>query len=185
MTLETLDLIGPYLDAANVDLKFFRDDLYQKVCGARLQPVLDSLKWIKRNKIWVEVTTLVIPGYTDLPAATSVMAGKGAQFEDIAQFIVKELGSETPWHISRFYPAYKMSDVSPTSAEIIRRAYEIGKRAGLKYVYTGNLPGDQGENTYCPNCGELIIQRIGYKINSFDKNGRCPKCNQEIDLIRN
>lgn len=173
MTGETLRLVGPYLDAANIDLKFFRDDLYQKICGGKLQPVLDSLKWMKKNKIWIEITTLVIPGYTD----------QGKQFEDIAKFIKNELGPETPWHISRFYPAYKMLDVSPTPPEIIYRAYETGKKNGLEYVYTGNLPGDRGENTYCPNCGEKIIQRLGYEINRFDQNGHCPKCKTTIRLI--
>jgi len=173
MTEETLELISPYLDAANVDLKFFRDDLYQKVCGGKLQPVLNSLKWIKKHKIWVEVTTLVIPSYTDI----------GTQFEDIAKFIKNELGPETPWHISRFYPAYKMINVSLTPPEVIHRAVEIGKKFGLKYVYTGNLPGDRGENTYCPKCGELIIQRFGYEITRFDKQGKCPKCSKKIDLI--
>jgi pyruvate formate lyase activating enzyme len=174
MTSETLELVGPYLDAANVDLKFFKDELYQKICGARLQPVLDSLRWMKKNKTWVEVTTLVIPGYTDV----------GSQFEEMARFIIKDLGPETPWHISRFYPAHKMTDISSTPTDIIRRAREIGKKAGLKYVYTGNLAGDRGENSYCPKCGEMIIQRIGYQIKSFDKNSHCPRCNEEITLIR-
>ncbi len=173
MSNKTLELVGPYLDAANVDLKFFRDDLYQKICGGKLQPVLDSLKWMKKNKIWIEVTTLVIPGYTDL----------GNQFEDIAKFIKNELGKETPWHISRFYPAYKMINVSPTPPEIIYQAYEIGKKVGLKYVYAGNLPGDQRENTYCPKCGELNIKRIGYEIQRFDKDGKCRKCKENLDLI--
>lgn len=173
MTEETLKLVGPYLDAANVDLKFFQDDLYQKICGGKLQPVLDSLKWLKKHKIWVEVTTLVIPGYTD----------QGTQFEDIAKFIKNELGTDTPWHISRFYPAYKMANVSPTSPEVIHRAADIGKKINLKYVYTGNLPGDKGENTYCPTCGELVIQRLGYEIERFDKNGKCQKCQTEIVLI--
>jgi pyruvate formate lyase activating enzyme len=173
MSKETLKEIGLYLDAANVDLKFFSDDLYQKVCGAKLQPILDSLKWMKSHKIWVEVTTLIIPGYTE----------KGTQLQDIAKFIKNELGPETPWHISRFYPAYKMLDILPTPTEIIYQAYEIGKKAGLKYVYAGNLPGDAKENTYCPKCGELNIRRIGYEIERFDRNGKCRKCNESLDLI--
>jgi pyruvate formate lyase activating enzyme len=173
MSKETLELIAPYLDAANVDLKFFDDDLYQKICGAKLKPVLDSLKLMKKKKIWVEVTTLVIPGYTD----------KGNQFEEMAKFIKNELGEETPWHISRFYPAYKMMDVPPTPVEIIYYAYEIGKRIGLKYVYVGNLFGDEKENTYCPKCKELNIKRIGYEIKRFDKNGKCRKCGEDLNLI--
>lgn len=173
MTKETLETVGPYLDAANVDLKFFRDDLYQKVCGAKLEPVLDSLKWMKKNKIWVEVTTLIIPRYTDTDN----------QFEEIAKFIKNELGSETPWHISRFYPAYKMMDVPPTPEETINQSVAIGKKAGLKYVYAGNLPGNEYENTYCSKCGELNIKRIGYEIERLDKNGKCRKCDESLNLI--
>jgi len=173
MSKETLELIAPYLNAANVDLKFFDDGLYQKICGARLQSVLDSLKWIKKNKIWVEVTTLVIPDYTN----------QGNQFEEIANFIKKELGLETPWHISRFYPAYKLLDLPPTPVETIYQAYEIGKKAGLKYVYAGNLPGSEYENTYCSKCGELSIKRVAYEIKRFDKNGRCRKCGESLNLI--
>lgn len=173
MSKETLELVGPYLDATNVDLKFFRDDLYQKICGGKLQPVLDSLKWLKKNKIWVEITTLVIPGYTD----------QDNQFKEIAKFIKNELGSETPWHISRFYPAYQMRDISPTPKETILKAVEIGKKIGLKYVYAGNLFGNEYENTYCPKCGKLNIKRVGYEIERFDKNGKCRKCHESLNLI--
>ena len=128
-TQETLKLIEPYLDAINVDLKFFDDELYQKVCGAKLQPVLDTLKLIRKTKIWLEVTTLVIPGYTDT---------KG-QFKKIAQFIKKELGADTPCHISKFYPCYKMLDVSPTPNKLIEQAVDIYRQEGLKYIYSGNL----------------------------------------------
>lgn len=173
MTKETLELTASYLDAVNIDLKFFKDDLYIKTSGARLQPVLDSLKLIKKLGIWLEVTTLLIPGYTD----------QGTQLEEIAKFIKEELGNETPWHVTRFYPAYKMMDVSSTPIKLIDQAYQIGKKEGLKYVYTGNLPGDEHENTYCPECGELVIKRTGYEIERFDKEGKCPKCGEKIDLI--
>lgn len=173
MTKETLELIAPYLDAANVDLKFFRDDLYVKTSGAKLQPVLDSLKLMEKLDIWVEVTTLLIPGYTD----------QGAQLEDMAEFIKQELGERTPWHITRFYPVYKMTDVPPTPSDLIDKAYGIGKKIGLKYVYTGNVLGDERENTYCPKCGELAIKRSGYEIGRFDKEGKCEKCGENLDLI--
>lgn len=173
MSQETLKIVAPYLDAINVDLKFFDSDLYKKVCGTKLQPVLDSLKWIKKNKVWLEVTTLVVPGYTDIKN----------QFQKIAEFIKNELGSETPWHISRFYPTYKMTDLPATAPEIIYQACEIGKRAALKYVYAGNLLSDEKENTYCSKCNQLNIKRTGYQIERFDKNGKCKKCNQSIDLI--
>ncbi|MCD6442107.1 AmmeMemoRadiSam system radical SAM enzyme [bacterium] len=128
-TKETLKLIEPYLDAINIDLKFFDDNLYQKVCKARLQPVLDTLKLIKKTKIWLEVTTLVIPGYTDTKS----------QFRKIAQFVKKELGPDTPCHISKFFPCYKMLDVSPTPTKLIEQAVDIYKQEGLRYVYAGNL----------------------------------------------
>ena len=173
MTKETIELMAPYLDAANIDLKFFRDDLYVKTSGAKLQPVLDSLKLMKKLKIWVEVTTLLIPGYID----------QRNQLEQIAKFIKKELGVETPWHVTRFYPAYKMTDVPPTPSSLIDKAYGIGKKIGLKYVYTGNVWGDERENTYCPKCGELAIKRTGYGIERFDKNGKCRKCGEKLDLV--
>jgi len=179
MSQKTLKLIAPYLDAANLDLKFFKDVLYQKISGAKLQPVLDSLVLMKKLKIWVEVTTLAIPGYTDQGPENIRMN----QFEDIAKFIKNKLGAETPWHISRFYPAYKMSRLSPTPVETIQRAYQVGKKTGLKYVYTGNIPNHQGENTYCPNCNHLVIERFGYEIVRFDKNGFCPKCQTRINLV--
>ncbi len=173
MTEEALKTVAPYLDAANVDLKFFDNQIHQQVCGAKLQPILDSLKLMKKLKIWLEITTLVIPGYTD----------KGNQFTKIAKFIKNELGAETPWHISRFYPCYKMQEVPPTPPELIHQAAKIGKGIGLKYVYTGNLPGDQGENTYCPKCGALIIERTGYKIKKFIKDGECSQCGGKLDFV--
>ena len=129
MTKETLALIGPYLDAINVDLKAFTEKFYQEVCGAKLKPVLESLKEIRKKKIWLEVTTLIIPTKNDSPK----------ELKNIAEFIKKELGSETPWHVSRFFPTYKLLDVPSTEVEKIYQAVEIGKKAGLKYVYEGNI----------------------------------------------
>jgi len=129
MTKKTLDLISPYLDAINVDLKGFDEDFYLEVCGAKLAPILENLKIIKRKKIWLEVTTLLIPTKNDSPK----------ELKKIADFIVKELGPETPWHISRFFPAYQMIDLPPTEVEVIRQAVKIGRKAGLKYVYSGNI----------------------------------------------
>ncbi len=168
-----LRAIVPYLDATNVDLKFFNNRLYQEVCGAKLEPILNTLKLIRKSSIWLEITTLLIPGYTD----------SDNQIKEIARFIFKQLGPETPWHISRFYPCYKMNEISPTSPELVYRAVEIGKKSGLKYVYAGNLPGDEGENTYCPRCQTLVIERVGYKVQCYDKNGQCPKCGGEIAKI--
>ena len=170
---EALKVIVPYLDAVNIDLKFFRDEFYLRICGAHLDPVLETLKFYKKHKVWLEITTLIIPGQND----------DEKQLADIAEFIAKELGKETPWHLSRFFPMYQMTGVSPTPEETIYRAREIGKKAGLKYIYGGNLPGDSTENTFCPKCGELVIRRHGYSIERLDDKGKCPKCGEKIELL--
>ena len=174
---ELFDLISPYLDAANVDLKGFSDDFYQKYCSGRLQPVLDTLKRLKKKKIWVEVTTLVIPTLND----------DEKTFERIANFIKKELGSETPWHVTQFCGAisWQLQHIPDTPVETLERAYKIGKKAGLKYVYTGNVPGLPSEDTFCPKCKALVINRTGYIISRHDKNGKCQKCGQDLNLIIN
>ncbi len=176
MSEETLKLIKPYLDAANVDLKSFDDGFYKKNCGARVGPILENLKWMKKNNIWIEITTLIIPGLSD---------GK-EMLGNIAKFIFKELGNGTPWHISAFSGeiSYKMQSIPDTPIEKIDQTYDIGKRAGLKYVYAGNVPGSSKENTYCPKCNELAIERIGFYIKRFDKNGKCEKCGEKLDLIK-
>lgn len=129
MTKEALDLVAPYLDAINVDLKAFTEKFYQEVCGARLKPILKNLKEIKKKKIHLEITTLIIPGKND----------SERELKQIAEFIKKELGQDTPWHVSRFFPYYKMNDLPATPVEKIHQAVKIGKEAGLKYVYAGNV----------------------------------------------
>ncbi len=170
MTGEMLETLHPYLDAANVDLKAFRDETYRKYVGARLQPVLDSLKKMKELGIWVEVTTLVIPGINDDPA----------ELRDAAEFIAQELGPETPWHISRFFPAYRMSDVPPTPITTLQRAREIGQKAGLRYIYVGNVSGEA--NTLCHNCGHVLIRRSGYWIleRNVTPESTCPVCGAAV-----
>jgi pyruvate formate lyase activating enzyme len=170
MTEEMLETFQPYLDAANVDLKAFRDKTYRKYVGARLQPVLDAMKLMKRLGIWLEVTTLVIPGIND----------DEGELKDAADFVANELGMDTPWHISRFFPAYKMTDVFPTPVETLNRAREIGLEAGLRYVYVGNVPGEA--NTVCHKCGQILIRRLGYRIleNRVQPNGRCPNCGMPV-----
>jgi len=170
---EALRKISPYLDAANVDLKSFSEDFYKKICGGHLAPVLNTLKLMKKLGIWLEVTTLIIPTLND----------SEKELKKIAEFIVN-LGKEVPWHISRFYPTYRLNKLPPTPLELIYRGREIGLRAGLRYVYTGNIPGDKGENTYCYRCGKLLIQRYGYRIEKFDiEEGRCKYCQTEIDGV--
>ncbi|HIC92907.1 MAG TPA: AmmeMemoRadiSam system radical SAM enzyme [Anaerolineae bacterium] len=170
MTAEMLEAFHPYLDAANVDLKG-DDEFYRQLCGARLQPVLDSLKKMKELGIWVEVTTLIIPTYNDDEEG----------LRRIAEFIAQELGPETPWHVSRFYPHYRMLNVPPTPIATLDRARQIGLEAGLRYVYQGNVPGSEGENTFCPGCGRVVIGRFGYRIMEYHiENGRCAYCGAQI-----
>jgi len=174
MTQEMLDMINPYLDAINVDLKGFSEKHYAKVCGAKLAPVLDSLRYIKKLGIWLEVTTLVIPGYND----------SDESFNGIADFIKNELGEGTPWHVTAFYPTYKLLDAPRTPAETLRRARDIGLKKGLRYVYEGNIPGEGGESTYCYNCDELLIERYGYRIlKDSIENSSCPACGANIDGV--
>lgn len=176
LSKEAFDFISPYLDAVNIDLKGFSDEFYQKYIGGRLKPVLDTLKRFKEKKIWLEVTTLVIPTLNDSEET----------LRSIAEFIKNELGLETPWHVTQFSPvlSWKLKDIPETPVETLKKAWEIGKKtAGLKYVYTGNIPGLETESTFCPKCGALIIERIGYSIRRFDKKGHCPKCGEKIDII--
>ena len=157
MTEEALDTIRPYLDAANVDLKSFKEKFYKEVCGAKLKPILENLERMRQMGIWVEITTLVIPTLND----------SDQEFEEIARFIVS-LGPEVPWHISAFYPTYKMLNLPRTAALALHRAREIGIKAGLRYVYCGNIPGEEGEDTFCPHCGRRLIERIGFRVTQND-----------------
>ncbi len=175
MTSEALDILLPVLDAANVDLKSFSEDFYHQTCGARLAPVKETLKRMKKAGILVEVTTLVIPGRND----------SKAELEAIARFLVEDLGPETPWHISRFHPTYRLTDCPPTPVDTLTRAREIGMAAGLRYVYIGNVPGGaSGENTICPGCGNIVVNRFQYRsrTNLIDAN-HCAYCNHVIDGI--
>jgi pyruvate formate lyase activating enzyme len=175
LSKEVLEMVSPYLDAANVDLKSFSDDFYIKNCGGKLQPVLDTLKRMKTAKIWVEITTLVIPTLND----------NEKTFKNIANFIKNDLGAETPWHISQFSGAisWKLQHLPETPVETLEIAYQIGKTAGLKYVYTGNFPGLPSEDTICPKCGAVAINRTGYHVERHDKAGKCPKCGENLNLI--
>ena len=172
---ELFNLISPYLNAVNVDLKSIDDKFYQKYCKGELQPVLDTLKRLKKKGIWVEVTTLVIPTLNDSKKI----------FENIARFIKKELGAETPWHISQFCGtiSWKLQQIPDTPVETLIKAHKIGKEIGLKYVYTGNIPGLDTEDTFCPKCNSLMINRRGYSIKRYDKNGKCSKCKENLNII--
>ena len=170
MSQEMLEMFHPYLDAANVDLKAFTEQIYYRYVGAKLQPVLDNLRLMKKLGIWLEVTTLVIPGINDEPA----------ELWDAAQFLARELGMDTPWHISRFFPAYKMANLPPTPLETLRRAQQIGREEGLKYVYIGNV-AVEGNDTFCPSCGRALIRRHNFGV-IFNRilEDRCPACGEPI-----
>jgi pyruvate formate lyase activating enzyme len=168
-TAEAMETIRPYLDAANVDLKSFSDHFYRRLCTARLQPVLDTLRLMKRLGIWLEVTTLIIPTLND----------SDEELRALTSFLAEELGPDTPWHVSRYFPAYRMTDKPPTPLETLERASVIGREAGLRYVYVGNVPGGGEENTCCPHCSRLLIQRRGFDlVQSRLRNGRCPQCGE-------
>jgi pyruvate formate lyase activating enzyme len=167
---EATRLIAPYLDGNNIDLK--GDDIfYKKVVGAKLQPVLDTIKLMKELGVWVEVTTLVIPTYND----------SDEFFKWVADFI-KSVDLAMPWHVTQFYPTYELMDKPRTPVSTLRRAREIGLKTGLKYVYEGNVPGEGGENTYCPSCRELLIERRGFTLATVRmKNASCPECGEHIE----
>ena len=171
MTKEAIDFASGWLDGINIDLKSFSDDYYKNLCGAKLAPVLDTIEYIANNtNIWLEITTLVVPGQND----------SDDELRQIAEFIAS-LNCDIPWHISRFYPQYKYTDLPPTSGKTLQRVYEIAKKAGLHYIYIGNFPTAKGENTYCRNCNKTLIERAGYTITvNVIENGACPKCTQKI-----
>lgn len=169
---EAVDKMALYLDAINIDLKAFTDDFYMKICKSKLQPVLDSIKYHYEKGIWLEITTLVIPGQND----------SESELRDIAEFIVS-VSEEIPWHISRFRAAYEMDDVESTPMSTLQKAYDIGKDAGLKYVYVGNIAGDKLQNTKCPNCDAVLVGRsfYGASIRNLDlKKGECRSCSEKI-----
>lgn len=162
--------IAPYLDGNNIDLKAFTDKFYREVCGAKLQPVLDTIVLMKELGVWVEVTTLVIPGWND----------SDSELQEIARFI-RNIDPEMPWHVTRFHPTFKMTDRSMTPASTLQRARQIGLNEGLKYVFVGNIPGEAGENTICPNCHETVVARMGFSIMSQNLDGdRCGSCGAAI-----
>ncbi|MBU1998441.1 MAG: AmmeMemoRadiSam system radical SAM enzyme [Candidatus Omnitrophica bacterium] len=172
MTSDAIKMIKPYLDAANIDLKFFKEELYVKICSGGLKEVLDSIKCMYENKIWVEITTLVIPGQND----------DEMQLKGIAEFIAS-VDKNIPWHISRFFPNYNYKDLKPTSEQALKMAWELGKQAGLRYIYVGNVQGF-GDDTHCHNCKKLLIKREVFSILEYNiKEGKCVYCQARIPGI--
>ncbi len=173
MTEEALREHRPYLDAMNIDVKAFTEEFYKKVVGARLEPVLRTCENAVEMGIHVEITYLVIPGWND----------RREEIKQFSEWVVEALGEDIPVHFSRFYPQYKMTDRPPTPLSTLDMAYNVAKDAGVKYVYLGNVPGDHRENTYCPSCGELLIERVGFAVSvNRVKNGRCPRCGEKIPV---
>jgi len=171
MTAEAFDMVAPFLDAANVDLKAFTDDFYKHYCGARIEPVKETLVRMKQGGVMVEVTTLIIPGLND----------DRARLEKLAGFLATELGPDTPWHISRFHPTYRLTDRGVTPEKTLLEARRIGLEAGLQHVYIGNVPGSDGESTSCPGCERVVIERVGYRIRGYHlEDGRCAFCGAAV-----
>ena len=178
-TLITAGYINPepwkrllkYIDAARIDLKFISEDLYRQICSATLKPVLDTLVLTKAGGVHLEVINLVIPTLNDKPE----------QIRQLVQWIKANLGGDTPLHFSQFYPQYKMRHLPPTSAETLDVAREVALSEGLNYVYIGNILSDKGQNTYCPGCKQLLIERSGFTVLKNQlKDGCCPSCNKQI-----
>jgi len=172
MTKDAIDFAKDWLDAVNVDLKSFSDDYYKRLCKASVAPVFQTIDYIANHtNIWMEITTLIVPGEND----------SQQELKQIAEFIFNTCGADTPWHISRFYPQYKHTQASPTPLSTLQTAYNIAKSVGLRYVYIGNLRTQKGENTYCPKCGQLVIEREGfYVIQNRVSKQECPDCGEKI-----
>lgn len=168
MSEEASGEIIPVLDAINIDLKG-DDQFYKKVCGAKLEPVEHNIELFWKRGVWVEVTTLLIPGYNDSEAVLKELAG-----------FLASVSPDMPWHVSAFHPMYRMRDVPRTGMDSLLRGLKAGRDAGLKHVYAGNITGES-ENTICPACGEMLVERLGYRImrNSI-LNAHCPKCGTVI-----
>lgn len=166
-TPETIKAWDGLIDAANIDLKAFREDFYHRLCQARLAPVLKTIENLHRQGVWIELTTLVIPGENDDPA----------ELREMAAWIKNTLGPDVPWHLSRFHPQYKMMDTPPTDLSTLERAYQIGREAGLNYVYLGNVAGNEHNDTACARCGKVLIERDGFTLVTVPPAGAaCPDC---------
>jgi len=167
---EAIRKMARYLDAANVDYKGGAE-FYRKLCLVPdMEPIREAMKLYKEKSIWLELTNLLIPGWND----------RRKDVEEMCSWVAAELGRDTPLHLSRFFPNYKMTDTAATPSETLDMAYGIAKKAGLHYVYVGNVPGDPRESTHCPKCGTKVIERIGFSAGKVNK--KCPKCRSRIPL---
>jgi len=172
-TPETIEKMAGLIDAANVDLKAFNEKFYRERCKARLEPVLESIPLMHRAGIHVEVTTLLIPGFNDDPD----------ELKRLTEFLAG-ISPDIPWHVSRYHPDYRFDRAGPTPSQAIFQALEIGKRSGLRYLYAGNLPAGEYENTHCPKCGATVIERRGFSARTVGLDGaKCAKCGAELPLV--
>ncbi|MGQ9683261.1 MAG: AmmeMemoRadiSam system radical SAM enzyme [Anaerolineae bacterium] len=171
MTAAARERIVPYLSAANVDLKSFRDDYYRRLCGARLEPVLETIRSFFEEGVETEVTTLVVPGEND----------SEDELRDIARFL-RGLSPDIPWHLSRFFPTFELTDRPPTPVQTLRRAATIGREEGLHYVYLGNVPGE-ADDTICPRCGADVIRRSGWRATFVGDPPHCPACRERLPVV--
>ena len=169
---EPLNDLLPYLDAMRIDLKGFTDKFYRDVTASTLQPVLDAIKAVKKSETWLEVVNMVVPGFNDDPVV----------FKKMAEWLLQNVGPFTPLHVSRFYPAYKLRNLPSAPVSTVERLRKIARDVGMRYVYLGNCPGNEAQNTYCYKCGQMLIHRIGYvAVDKIElKNGRCRFCSATI-----
>jgi pyruvate formate lyase activating enzyme len=170
-TPEALDLVVPHLDAANVDLKAADDDFYRRICGARWEPVRETIVELRRRGVWIELTTLIIPGLND----------SSDQLTAMAEWIATAVGPETPWHVTRFQPAYRLDALEPTPASTLLEAASIAREVGLRHVYVGNAPEVEDAATACARCGEKLIDRRDFAVTGWHLvDGRCPRCKHAL-----
>ncbi|MCK9202921.1 MAG: AmmeMemoRadiSam system radical SAM enzyme [Bacteroidales bacterium] len=163
--------LAVYLDAANIDLKSFSEETYAKLNGGSLQPILNTLKVLKEKGVWLEITNLVIPGWTD----------DLTMIKEMCNWLVKNGFSDTPLHFSRFFPLHKLTSLPYTPLQVLERAHEIALKSGIKYIYIGNVPGTTGENTICPKCKKVVLERRGFSILTNNlKNSACKFCGTKI-----
>ena len=171
-TSRVLEYLEPHVDLYKVDLKSF-DDKHYRALGGRLQPILDTIRWLHGHGVWVEVVTLLVPGFND----------SDTEVRGLAEFIAG-VSVDIPWHVTAFHQDYRMTEPQNTTADMLCRAAALGRQAGLRYVYAGNLPGRVGdlEHTNCPGCGERLVTRYGYLIREYrlTRDGACPACSARI-----
>ncbi len=171
---EPLLKLSSVIDAANIDLKSFNDKTYLKLTGGKLEPVLETLKTLKEQKVWLEITNLIVPDYTD----------KMDEIREMCKWLYANGFSDTPLHFSRFHPMYKLEQLPPTPVSTLNKAWDIAKEEGINHVYIGNVPGTHASDTWCDKCGKKVVERVGYRIITNNiENGRCKFCNSVINGV--